>query len=289
MAGSKVSDYGIGDSNIQSVMLTLDKTFKGFHQVSLTNYDSTDESEIAAGSVVEVNGAQYKFESNEAITGSPSDGTVYIQLIPDGDSITAAYTNTAPTWSDSKQGWYGTTTAANYRYLEFVMTKSSTTWNYKNNLYNDNKQSLNSFGLFGRSSNFTVTENGSTTILYDVSSANQHISISSGIITVTQSGLYNITLNPVRDGTYTGGTRYDNLIITSSQFTDTIAQSYKFYHSDYTTTISPNAMNVTCFLKTDDTLRHDAVFAGSSSISYSYTDKSYFAVKKISGDLKGFI
>jgi len=128
MAGSKVSSFAIGDSNIQNVMLTLDKTFKGQHQVSLTNYNTTAESQVAAGSVIEIGGALYKFDSNESITGTPSDGTVYIMAVPSGDSVTCAYTNTAPTWSDSKQGWYGTGATANNRYLEFNITKSGTVW-----------------------------------------------------------------------------------------------------------------------------------------------------------------
>jgi hypothetical protein len=128
MAGSKVSNFAIGDSNIQSVMLTLDKTFKGQHQVSLTNYDTTAESQVAAGSVIEIGGALYTFDSNESITGSPSDGTVYIMAVPAGDSVTCAYTNTAPTWSDSKQGWYGTGGTANNRYLEFFIIKSGSDW-----------------------------------------------------------------------------------------------------------------------------------------------------------------
>jgi hypothetical protein len=128
MAGSKVSNFAIGDSNIQSVMLTLDKTFKGQHQVSLTNYDTTAESQVAAGSVIEIGGALYKFDSNESITGTPSDGTVYIMAVPSGDSVTCAYTNTAPTWSDSKQGWYGTGATVNNRYLEFEIIKSGSSW-----------------------------------------------------------------------------------------------------------------------------------------------------------------
>jgi len=32
-------------------------------------------------------------------------------------SLTSAFTATAPTWSDSKQGWYGTGDQANYRYI----------------------------------------------------------------------------------------------------------------------------------------------------------------------------
>jgi len=137
MAGSKVSNFAIGDSNIQSVMLTLDKTFKGQHQVSLTNYSTTAESQVAAGSVIEIGGALYKFDSNESITGSPSNGTVYIMAVPSGDSVTCAYTNTAPTWSGSKQGWYGTGGTANNRYLEFKLKKTATVWTEKDGIYFD--------------------------------------------------------------------------------------------------------------------------------------------------------
>jgi len=142
MAGSKVSNFAIGDSNIQSVMLTLDKTFKGQHQVSLTNYDTTAESQVAAGSVIEIGGALYKFDSNESITGTPSDGTVYIMAVPSGDSVTCAYTNTAPTWSDSKQGWYGTGGTANNRYLEYIMVKESSLWHKKTTF---NKREVRSY------------------------------------------------------------------------------------------------------------------------------------------------
>jgi hypothetical protein len=146
MAGSKVSNFALGDSNIQSVMLTLDKTFKGQHQVSLTNYNTTAESQVAAGSVIEIGGALYKFDSNESITGSPSDGTVYIMAVPSGDSVTCAYTNTAPTWSDSKQGWYGTGATANNRYLDYALNKNSSAWNLKDRLsidcYNRKNENL---------------------------------------------------------------------------------------------------------------------------------------------------
>lgn len=113
MAGTKINDYAIGDANIQSVMLTLDKAFRN-------NFTIDPASKyITAGSVIECNGAFYKFDSNELPSGSKS-GTYqdnFIQLVPSGDSITAQWTTTAPTWSDSKQGYYGTSSAANYRYI----------------------------------------------------------------------------------------------------------------------------------------------------------------------------
>jgi len=129
MAGTQVNLYSQSNSDILEVQLTLDQTRKGLHQVSLTNYDNTSLPAIAAGSVIEVNGALYKFTSEEAITGSPSDGTVYIYIDP--ATITAVFTNTAPTWSDSKQGWYGTSATVNCRYLQFRLKKSSALWESK--------------------------------------------------------------------------------------------------------------------------------------------------------------
>jgi len=161
MAGSKVSNFAIGDSNIQSVMLTLDKTFKGQHQVSLTNYSTTAESQVAAGSVIEIGGALYKFDSNESITGSPSDGTVYIMAVPSGDSVTCAYTDTAPTWSDSKQGWYGTGATVNNRYLEFVIIKVSTNWSkivFNSERKNSQNKTFISFATLGSGSITTTTK-----------------------------------------------------------------------------------------------------------------------------------
>jgi len=129
MAGTQVNLYSQSNSDILEVQLTLDQTRKGLHQVSLTNYDNTSLPAVAAGSVIEVNGALYKFTSEEAISGSPSDGTVYVYIDP--ATITAVFTNTAPTWSDSKQGYYGTTTTANCRYLQFRLKKSSALWESK--------------------------------------------------------------------------------------------------------------------------------------------------------------
>lgn len=128
MSGTLINTYSQLDSDILAVQLTLDASRIGYHAVSLTNYDSTSESAIAAGSQIEVGGALYKFESEESITGSPSDGTVYIMIVPSGTTCTAEYTNTVPAWSDSKQGYYGTGASANYRYLEFALTKTGSTW-----------------------------------------------------------------------------------------------------------------------------------------------------------------
>lgn len=141
MAGDLINNYSQIDTNILEVQLTLDATRIGLHTVSLTNYDNTSESAIAAGSIIEVGGAMYKFTGNETINDneSVSDGTVYVYIVPAGATCTAEYTNDAPTWSDSKQGWYGTGGTANYRYLNYDMEKNSTVWTLKRKAFDYNE------------------------------------------------------------------------------------------------------------------------------------------------------
>lgn len=135
MAGDKVNTYAQDDSDILALQLTTDKTFKGYHQLTLTNYYNTTVPAIAAGSAIEVNGALYKFDTEEAISttdpvtsATVADGTVYIVIVPGATTATAAFTATAPTWSDSKQGWYGTGGQANYRYAEYAIYKATTNY-----------------------------------------------------------------------------------------------------------------------------------------------------------------
>ena len=131
MAGDKVNTYAQDDSDILALQLTTDKTFKGYHQLTLTEYGTSTVPAIAAGSAIECNGALYKFDTEEAISttdpvtsATVADGTVYVCIVPGATTATAAFTATAPTWSDSKQGWYGTGGQANYRYVNFRMDKS---------------------------------------------------------------------------------------------------------------------------------------------------------------------
>lgn len=92
----------------------------GYMALSLLEYDTDAEPEIAAGSKVEIGGALFEFASDESITGWGAIGTdedVYIKLVVAGTAVTAEFTTTAPTWSTSKQGWYGTGGAALDRYV----------------------------------------------------------------------------------------------------------------------------------------------------------------------------
>jgi len=145
MAGERVNTYAQDDSDILALQLTTDKTFKGYHQLTLTEYDTTTVPAIAAGSAIECNGALYKFDTEEAISttdpvtsATVADGTVYVCIIPDTTTATAAFTATAPTWSDSKQGWYGTGGQANYRYAEYIIIKTGSEYTGKTSIFRNN-------------------------------------------------------------------------------------------------------------------------------------------------------
>lgn len=84
---------------------------KGKLGLSLTNYDNNNLPQIASGSWAEVAGSIYQWSANDSISGTPSSGNInYIKLVPggSGDSayVTPTWTTSAPTWSDTYQGWY---------------------------------------------------------------------------------------------------------------------------------------------------------------------------------------
>ncbi len=131
--GDKINNYTVSDVNLTAMMETIDAQRQGFMKVSITNYDNDSEPEIAAGSMIEVNGALYEFDVDEEIGGSPSDGDVFIKIIPSGVTCSAEFTNTEPEWDDEKGGWYEPLT--NNRYLHFIMYKSGSSYLRKNDIF----------------------------------------------------------------------------------------------------------------------------------------------------------
>lgn len=106
----------------------------GFQAMSLTNFDTSVESVIAAGSKVEIGSAFFTFSSDDTPqattwTAITTANTAYITLTPSGTAgsqiVTSKYSDTAPVWSDSKQGWY-LTAGSVIRYIGGV-TKTSAT------------------------------------------------------------------------------------------------------------------------------------------------------------------
>lgn len=117
MAGVKIDNFSTSDVNLTAIMDTLQATRQGHFRLSLTEIDTTTEPEIAAGSIIDLNGSLVYFDADEAIGGTASDGIVYVKLIYSSGAVTAEYTSTAPTFDTSKNGWYGMGASAGHRYV----------------------------------------------------------------------------------------------------------------------------------------------------------------------------
>ncbi len=119
------------DPNPETIIETSDIDAKGNIKISLTNFDNSTIPQIEKGSVVEVSGARFVFNSDETISGNASDGTAYIFI--NGSNGSANWTNATPVWNAEKQGYYHTT--LNYRYIA-QMEKSGASYTYKEIMIN---------------------------------------------------------------------------------------------------------------------------------------------------------
>ncbi|MDD4689079.1 MAG: hypothetical protein PHE51_04955 [Eubacteriales bacterium] len=128
MAGTKINNFSTVDVNLTAMMTTETALYKGLFKLSLTDFDTAVRPEIAAGSVIDLNGSLYKFDTQTAATVTPADGVVYMKVIPSSSTASVIFTVTAPTWSDSKQGWYESGTSN--RYIA-KMIKSGTDYSCK--------------------------------------------------------------------------------------------------------------------------------------------------------------
>ena len=91
----------------------------------------------------------------------------FIYMVPSGVTLIPTYTNTAPTWDNEKNGWYGTGGSANYRYLEYIIYKSGSSYSHKYFYFRKQEKICNYFISYGQSSSITVTANSETTLKYD--------------------------------------------------------------------------------------------------------------------------
>ena len=221
----------------------------------------------------------YQFTSNESITGSPSDGTVYIRLVPDGDSITAEYTSTAPTWSDSKQGWYGTGADVNKRYIEFYIFLSSGLY-YKTKFMSK----LNKGSVFLGKPSATVT----------FASSDQYVEFDN-VLVDTESG-YDSTTNRYffkSNGIYLVNaymkrgsgtpTTYENYILGISS--NPLKTYSPVITSNVDTATTPSGSGVllsTIFNCHDETNDRVGVFVVYTGTAPNFTIDSYFEIIKLS-------
>tara|TARA_R100001198_G_scaffold97046_1_gene91640 strand:+ start:4840 stop:5685 length:846 start_codon:yes stop_codon:yes gene_type:complete len=124
---------------INKIDLTdVQNTQQGLFQegFELTDYSNGSSIVLKAGRVEYVNGYPYRVEGgDETVTGSPSDGAVYLYIDGSGvDTTTALLSNIAPTWSSQYGGFYNGDDKA-----IFVFTKSGSSYNDRYRMTDINK------------------------------------------------------------------------------------------------------------------------------------------------------
>ena len=145
---AKLNTYASGDVNLTNIMQVLDKTRVGIIPLTITHMSDNVVPAITAGSFIEVGGSLFYLSAEEAIsitdptTGTTvANGVIYVIAIPSGDDITFAFTATAPAWSDTKQGWYGTGSHTGCRYTHRLY-KTVSGYNSKHAIKNCNHSKL---------------------------------------------------------------------------------------------------------------------------------------------------
>ncbi len=117
-----VNNFAVGDVNLTAMMKTLNLAYKGKSDITLSNYDNDTAPDVKVGSVFDCNGSIFEVTSSDetpsGYSGIANDTMFY--LIYSVSLNEFIYTATAPTWSDSKQGWYD----GNNRYF-YVLAKST--------------------------------------------------------------------------------------------------------------------------------------------------------------------
>jgi hypothetical protein len=120
MAITQINDYSIGDSNLNSMMTTLDSSYVGKADISISAYSTTAAPDVKIGSIFENNGALFVVDTSDitptGYAGITVSTTFY--LVYDESEGEFIYSEVAPTWSDAYQGWY----SGNDRYF-FSMYK----------------------------------------------------------------------------------------------------------------------------------------------------------------------
>jgi len=118
MSGSIIPTPAYKAIEWSSFVTQVEYQRRGFISLSLTNFDNNNLPQIAVGSCVEIEGALFAFPSNDSIGGTPSVGINYIMLEVSGQGasqiVNGVWTTTAPTWFDSRQGWYNATGTKRY-------------------------------------------------------------------------------------------------------------------------------------------------------------------------------
>lgn len=92
----------------QMMLESINKSYKGKNDITISEFDSTAAPDVKVGSVFEDNGAIFLVETADetptGYAGISSSTTFYLYW--DEDPGAFIYSETVPTWNDALQGWY---------------------------------------------------------------------------------------------------------------------------------------------------------------------------------------
>lgn len=155
MSVDQVNDYGVGDNNFTSFQETLDTTRRGKSSITLSNYDNDSAPVVKVGSWFESAGALLEVvSSDETPTGYGSVATSSeFWLYFDSTATTTPYfyyDDTAPTWSNSKQGWYSSTVANDRALFSMYKDSGGTLYQEKYLLTNQSDKQIGELKMSGK-------------------------------------------------------------------------------------------------------------------------------------------
>ncbi len=234
MAISKVNEYTPTDPNPENMQVTIDAQRGGYDQSILLNLDdATAAPEVSASSKIEINGGMYEAPTDTAVSttdpftsSTVSDGTVYIILdVTAGATATPSFTATPPVFSYSKNGWYGTGTYANSRYLKFIATKAGANYTEKTDF---GKVYPRFVPFIYTKINESITSGGvNTSVAFITSGQIDYLSeVATDTITMAYSGLYKIDINIRCQSTNYSATVVDSSVILKNNGSTNLSTIY---------------------------------------------------------------
>jgi hypothetical protein len=139
--GAPVSTDDYNNQNILLQSLIYHLMNKTLH---LTEWDTLTIPELAENSFIQHGGATFQVKDSDAsISGSPSDGRVYIKVERSGDVLTASFVNSASgySWNSVYNGFYHSDES---QLLPYVLYKDSSDYHKYNLDGLDNKFDITS-------------------------------------------------------------------------------------------------------------------------------------------------
>ena len=131
-------------SQIATSVSIISSGLKGYQAISLTQFVTSAQSLIASGSAIEIANAFFLADGNvtpnaSSWTAVGTGNVAYISLLPAGSAgvqtLSAWYSDTAPTWVTSKAGWYASA-ASLTRYVASVLKTGTDSYEWANILTN---------------------------------------------------------------------------------------------------------------------------------------------------------